>query len=145
MLNVPNAACGITYDSINSDVPVFLDYLFNRFVSLGGRVRQASVRHLKQIIDGDSSVFGPQVNDESHEQQPFPDGAIICAGLGARTLGGVEDKAVYPVRGQILRIRAPWLIKCMSMSGGPGGKWTYVIPRRSGDAILGGTYEENDQ
>lgn len=61
------------------------------------------------------------------------DAIVVCTGLGARTLGGVEDKDVYPVRGQIVIIRAPWIRFGMTASHASSGLWTYVIPRRSGD------------
>lgn len=59
---------------------------------------------------------------------------IVCAGLGARTLGGVEDENVYPIRGQTVLVRAPWIRFGRTMSGnGEEAVWTYIIPRRSGD------------
>ncbi|QRW23646.1 cleavage and polyadenylation specificity factor protein [Rhizoctonia solani] len=47
-----------------------------------------------------------------------PDAIVVCVGLGARTLGGVEDSNVYPDERSI----------------------SYIIPRQSGDVIIGGTY-----
>ncbi|KAF9011813.1 hypothetical protein BDQ17DRAFT_1344887 [Cyathus striatus] len=105
---VPGAVSGLTYDTVNTDTPVFLPYLL------------------------------------SCSQAVQPDAVINCLGLGARFLGGIEDKNAYPVRGQAVMIRAPWVNRCLSLSGGEGGVWTYVIPRRSGDVIIGGTYEPND-
>ena len=65
------------------------------------------------------------------------DGLIICAGLGARTLGGVEDRDMYPVRGQTVLLRAPWVTKGRSFVVESGSK-TYIIPR------LGGTVSDHD-
>ncbi|QRW23647.1 FAD-dependent oxidoreductase [Rhizoctonia solani] len=72
-----------------------------------------------------------------------PDAIVVCAGIGARNLGGVEDKDVYPVRGQVVLIRAPW-VKFGRTKSESDDTWTYVIPRRSGDVILGGTKGVND-
>jgi len=58
-------------------------------------------------------------------------------------LGGVEDKDVYPIRGQTILIRAPW-IKFTREARSLDGGWTYVIPRASGNVILGGTNGTND-
>lgn len=72
---------------------------------------------------------------------------MVCAGLGARTLGGVEDKDVYPLRGQTVLLRAPWVRFGRSFTGVSGeGKdvWTYIIPRRSGDVIVGGSKDADD-
>lgn len=68
-------------------------------------------------------------------------GLIICAGLGARTLGGVEDRDVYPTRGQTVVIRAPWVRTGRSLTG---KRWVYIIPRRSGDVVVGGVTEVDD-
>ena len=137
---VPNAVTGITYNSVNTDAPVFLNYLLARFLSAGGVIVHGSVVHIDQVLAGGAHAF------TGNEKTPLvvPDAVVVCLGLGARFLGGVEDACVYPVRGQTVRIRAPWVQKCMSLSGGPSGIWTYIIPRRSGDVIIGGTYEAND-
>ena len=61
----------------------------------------------------------------------------MCTGLWTRTLGGVEDSTVYPLRGQTVMIRAPWVRFGITESGGKDEKGeeivTYVIPRRSSD------------
>lgn len=65
------------------------------------------------------------------------DAVVVCTGLWARTLGGVEDSTVYPLRGQTVTIRAPWVRFGITESGGKDEKGeeivTYVIPRRSSD------------
>jgi glycine/D-amino acid oxidase-like deaminating enzyme len=71
-------------------------------------------------------------NRESIAEVLFIDAVVVCAGLGARSLGGVEDKDMYPIRGQTVIIRAPW-INFGSMQSNINGTWSYIIPRRSGD------------
>ncbi|KAF9486250.1 D-amino-acid oxidase [Pholiota conissans] len=137
---VPNSVAGITFDSVNTDVPVFLPYLLSQFLAKGGRMVHGSVVHINQVIAGGAGAF---TGTEKTLQTP-PDAVVVCLGLGARFLGGVEDGDVYPVRGQTVLIRAPWIQKCMSLSGGPDKIWTYVIPRKNGDVIIGGTYEADD-
>lgn len=51
------------------------------------------------------------------------DAIIVCAGLGARHLGGVEDQNCYPVRGQVLLVRAPWYRHGITRSS-MSGDWT---------------------
>jgi glycine/D-amino acid oxidase-like deaminating enzyme len=58
---------------------------------------------------------------------------IVCVGLGARFLGGVEDKTVYPVRGQTIIVRAPWVRLGKTETSLSEERTTYIIPRRSGD------------
>jgi D-aspartate oxidase len=101
-------------------------------------VIRATVQHIDQVIEGGAGAF------DRTRKPKAPDGVVVCVGLGARFLGGVEDKDVYPMRGQVCLVRAPWVKNCMSMSGGPGRIWTYMIPRRSGDVIIGGTMGIDD-
>lgn len=65
-----------------------------------------------------------------------PEAVIVCLGLGARTLGGVEDKEMYPIRGQTVLLRAPWVRFGRTMSEDAEEIWTYVIPRRRGDVSI---------
>jgi len=58
-------------------------------------------------------------------------------------LGGVEDKAMYPIRGQTILLRAPWIKYGRTMVEKDGSR-TYTIPRRCGDVILGGTIDKDD-
>ena len=74
---------------------------------------------------------------------------VVCVGIGALTLGGVEDTTVFPTRGQVVKLRAPWVRsgwtrQVGSLQGGEGGERTYVIPRQSGEVIVGGTRENDD-
>lgn len=87
---------------------------------------RGSVQHIQQVIEGGESVF-------SGIGAPTPpDAVVVCTGLGTRFLGGVEDKDVFPVRGQTVLIRAPW-IKFGRTRCEVDGTLTYIIPRRSGD------------
>ncbi|KIO16621.1 hypothetical protein M407DRAFT_16388 [Tulasnella calospora MUT 4182] len=112
---------GASFTTLTIDTPVYLPYLFQRFLSKGGRAVRAKVQHISQAIDG---VF-------SAANSP-PEAVFVCAGLGARSLGGVEDKDVYPIRGQTILVRAPWIRFGRTLSS-LDGLWTYIIPRRSGD------------
>ena len=78
-----------------------------------------------------------------------PVAVLVCVGLGASSLGGVDDPLVFPTRGQIVKVHAPWVkAGCTRqlgrLLGGEGGERTYVIPRADGDVILGGTREGGD-
>jgi len=50
---------------------------------------------------------------------------------------------VYPIRGQTVLVRAPW-VKFGRTVSSPSGLWTYIIPRKSGDVILGGIKDADD-
>ena len=63
---------------------------------------------------------------------------INCTGIGSHELLG--DELMYPIRGQIVLVKAPWVKHWFMYDQGPR---TYVIPR-SKDVVLGGTLEENN-
>lgn len=78
-----------------------------------------------------------------------PKAIVVCTGLGSARLAGVEDKNIYPTRGQIVRLRAPWCNSGFtrqigSLGGGESGARTYVIPRFDGQVVVGGTRGDND-
>lgn len=111
-----------------------MPYLLQRITDLGGKIQriprlpslQAALQYVKK-----------------------PLALVNCTGLGARDLHDVQDKTVIPVRGQVLALDAPWVRKGWtrqvgSLSGGEGGQRTYIIPRASGEVIVGGTREAED-
>jgi hypothetical protein len=120
---VPETKHGVAFETVTIDVPVYLPYLYARVLAKGGAVCRASVQHINQVLEG---AFCSA-----------PDGLVVCAGLGARTLGGVEDQNVYPIRGQTVLVHAPWVRFGRTSSGtdlgGVDEIWTYIIPRRSGN------------
>lgn len=58
---------------------------------------------------------------------------VNCTGLSAGKLGGVEDKAVYPARGQIVIVRNDPKVMA-SISGCDDGEdeTTYIMHRAAG-------------
>ncbi|KAF8632875.1 hypothetical protein AX17_004723 [Amanita inopinata Kibby_2008] len=135
----PDATSGVTFDSLTTDTPMYLSYLMSRFFSSGGSIIRGSVQHIDQLLKGGINAFARR----NKSDPVIPDALVICAGLGARFLGGVEDKTLYPVRGQTVLLRAPW-VKFGKTISDNRGLWTYVIPRRSGDVIIGGTKAYRD-
>ena len=121
-------------------MPIYLNYLLSRFIAAGGRVLRGNVQHIQNLVEGGTSLFsGGSIHD------PLPDAIVVACGLGARFLGGVEDKNMYPIRGQTVIVRAPW-VRFGRTSSYPNedGPISYIIPRRSSDVIVGGTRVEND-
>ena len=88
------------------------------------------MQHVNQIIEGGIEAFSLG----QPAQRPV-DALIVCAGLAARMLGGVEDKDMYAMRGQRVLMRAPWIDKAMGLEESPG-KDTYLIPRKNGNVSV---------
>lgn len=122
----PNCAQGISFTTLTIDSPIYLNYLMSRFLAGGGSIVRGAVQHIAQVVEGGAGIFN------GRKCLSPPAAVIVCVGLGARTLGGVEDKDMYPIRGQTVLLRAPWIKFGRTMSS-ESGLWTYVIPRRSGD------------
>lgn len=131
------SSVGISFTTFTIDVPIYLNYLAARFLSKGGSIIRGHVQHIDQVIEG-----GPTVFTGSRKPSP-PDAVVVCTGIGSRFLGGVEDKDVFPIRGQTVIVRAPWL-KDMWVKNYDDGWMSYIIPRRGGDVIVGGVFGRED-
>jgi D-amino-acid oxidase len=111
-------------DSYVFDQPVidmrrYLPYLVEQFLGSGGRIETTTLERL----DAGGA-----------------DAVVNCTGLAARTLVG--DNAVYPIRGQIVRITNPGIDRVLADFDRPGGE-SYVIPHPD-SCILGGTSDEHE-
>ena len=99
---------------------IYLRYLMDRYVSLGGTYQWITARY------EDVSAF---VAD-------FPgDGWINATGLGAREVA--HDPALYGVQGQVVRVTHPGFSEALLEDEGRLGI-LYIVPRET-DCIVGGT------
>ncbi|KAJ7179752.1 D-amino-acid oxidase [Mycena filopes] len=134
---IPGAVFGISFTAISFDPPMYLKYLHQRFLAAGGKIVRGSVQHIKQVVEGGAGIF--------EGKPPVPPAAVIvCVGLGARSLGGVEDKTVTSVRGQTVVLHAPWVGFGSTRRKIENEMISYVIPRHNGNVVLGGTLNEDD-
>ncbi len=114
----PGYADGFAFTAPVIEMSIYLPWLMERFGQLGGVLQRGSVLSLREMLD--PSLFDAVVN---------------CAGLGARELVG--DAAVFPIKGEIVRIACPTDARLIFDESEARGM-TYVIPR-SNDCVLGGT------
>ncbi|KAJ9093579.1 hypothetical protein QFC19_008308 [Naganishia cerealis] len=120
---------GCMFDTVTIDTSKYLPCLVAEVRRLGGNLIRYNLTHVSQLQP-------PIVPREA-------DAIVVAAGLGARHLGGVEDHNCYPIRGQVVLVKAPWYKRGVTKSS-KTGDWTYTIPRASGDVILGGFKTDND-
>lgn len=71
------------------------------------------------------------------ELAPEFDAVINCSGLGARELSA--DRALTPVRGQVVRVAAPWVQRALFVD-----EVTYIIPNADW-VVLGGSATSGDE
>jgi len=80
--------------------------------------------------------------DEALAFSDSPNDCVIinATALGARSLIGVQDLEVYPIRGQTIVVDAPTVKEHIIDNSSHGTNSTYIIPRPDGTVILGGTF-----
>lgn len=110
---------GVHFISFCCEPTKFLPYLMKRFFAAGGRFEQRKIQNFDNGFD-DADLI------------------INCAGLGSKEIA--NDADTYPVRGQIARVKAPWIREVVLQKD---GSENYVIPNTD-CVILGGTHQVND-
>ena len=103
-----------------AEPPLYLPYLFEKFLSNGGTFEEKTISKLSELADLDVRV-------------------INCTGLGAKEI--CQDEDLHPMRGQILR--AEKLNVHSFADPTRKGALSYII-NRSEDCVIGGTDYEDD-
>ncbi|KAK9534061.1 hypothetical protein VZT92_009136 [Zoarces viviparus] len=115
----PEHKFGHAFTTIKCECSSYLPWLEKRFRKAGGLVEQRKVNSLQEL----SNSYDIIVN---------------CSGLGSKLLVG--DNKVYPVRGQVLKVEAPWLQHFIRDGDGK----TYIFPGMH-CVTIGGTRQEGDR
>ncbi|KEY74648.1 hypothetical protein S7711_08415 [Stachybotrys chartarum IBT 7711] len=122
---------GFEMASFVIDVQKYLPWLQTEATTLGIEVHRRVFRHIK-----DAFRSYPQVT------------AIFnCTGIGALTLGGVEDQNIFAARGQILLVEGPEepIRKMAFRAPHRDGEATHIFPRgEHGGVILGGCRQKDN-
>ncbi|XP_078256388.1 D-aspartate oxidase-like [Rhinoraja longicauda] len=114
----PETTFGWMYTTLLCECPLYLPWLEKRLQEAGGRTRTGKVTDLWELR-GQYDVV------------------VNCAGMGAGALAG--DPLLYPVRGQVHKVHAPWLKHFVRQGDGA----TYIYPGATG-VTLGGTRQAGD-
>jgi len=101
------------------NMPRYLDYLARELAGAGGQLH-----------------IGPPLRDLAEAAAPV---IVNCAGMGARDL--VNDRALVPVRGQVVVVTNPGLTDFFV--GEHADSVTYIFPHGE-TAVLGGTQERGN-
>lgn len=116
----PGFGHGWSFDAPIIDTRRYLPYLMQRLRDAGGVVETHRV--------------------DSFADLPGSEPVINCSGLGAREL--CNDRALHPIRGQLVHVDNPGLEHVL-LDEHDGGGIAYAVPR--GDhVVLGGTALEHD-
>lgn len=96
---------GIHFTSFTCEPLLLLPYLYKKLIQAGVRIENKRI--------------------ESFDELKSFDLIINCAGLGAQMLIK-NDVKLQPIRGQVIRIRAPWIFEVMLDDSQNGN---YIIPK----------------
>jgi len=113
-----NYVRGFKFGTYVVDQKYYMQYLTKKLTALGVKYEQKRLTGIQEVMD--RGCF---------------DCIINCTGLGAGVV--VKDESVYPIRGQVLRLRAPW-IKDIWFFG-----TSYLIPNVD-TVVAGGTAGRGD-
>ena len=84
---------------------------------------------------GKVEVIEDQLNKKTFSDNIAFDVVVNCTGLGA--FSTENDTSMYPIRGQVLRVRAPWIKSSCTFGQ------SYVIPNME-SLVIGGTGQKGD-
>uniref|UniRef100_A0A8C9DUN8 D-aspartate oxidase n=1 Tax=Prolemur simus TaxID=1328070 RepID=A0A8C9DUN8_PROSS len=93
--------------------------------------------HLVSGVKGSGGQILTRRVEDLWELHPSFDIVVNCTGLGSRQLAG--DSKIFPVRGQVLKVQAPWVKHFIR----DGSGLTYIYPGIS-HVTLGGTRQKGD-
>jgi len=101
------------------EMPIYLGWLMKKYDTLGGKLEKKTISSFDVI-------------------KPIFDILINCTGLNSGEL--LKDEEVYPVRGQIIRVKAPLTEMYLDQQI---ETLAYIVPR-STDVILGGVAQQGN-
>lgn len=119
----PDKKDGVFFTTVSIDVKSYLPWLMQKFKSNGGKVQFRTISSIVEISD-DFDVI------------------VNCVGMRASDL--VNDSEMNPVRGQIMRVIAPWIKHFyIDLDVNKENSESYIIPGRD-NVVLGGTGQEGN-
>nr|XP_024651899.1 D-aspartate oxidase isoform X1 [Macaca nemestrina] len=114
----PQYVFGQAFTTLKCECPAYLPWLEKRIKGSGGWMLTRRI-------------------DDLWELYPSFDIVVNCSGLGSRQLAG--DAKIFPVRGQVLQVQAPWVEHFIR----DGSGLTYIYPGTT-HVTLGGTRQKGD-
>lgn len=129
----PGCDGGSSFTSVCINTALYLPWLASQCLKAGAILKRGIAGNV-----ADAATL--------HHTGRKADLVVNCTGLSSLTLGGVEDRDVYPARGQIVLVRNT--INCMaSTSGTDDGseEACYIMHRAAGGGcILGGCLQKDN-
>lgn len=131
---LPNGvSSGCEFTGICINTAIYLPWLVGQCRKLGVVFRRGSVSHISEL-------------KQMHHTGAKADIIINASGLGAKSLGGVQDQDMTPIRGQIVLVEneSPSMYN-ISGTDDDTDDVSYVMTRAAGGGtVLGGTYQKDN-
>lgn len=119
----PDNRKGQTFTTVMIDVKAYLLWLMKKFQSNGGIVQKRKISSLDEL-------------------SPYYNVVVNCTGIGSYDLLG--DHNLRPVRGQVFRVRAPWIKHFyVDIEDSNPENEIYILPGAR-EVVLGGTSQVGD-
>ncbi|KAG8219576.1 hypothetical protein J3R82DRAFT_527 [Butyriboletus roseoflavus] len=127
---------GVGFYTVSVNPQEYIPWLKSELLSHGVTFEQQEVRSLEEL----RPLVGPQ-------------GILVnAASLGSRSIIGVEDTKLYPIRGQAILVKSPNIREFLAVEADDqstqGGEATYIIPRPGAKytdtVLLGGTFQSGN-
>jgi D-amino-acid oxidase len=124
---------GTAFTSVCINTAIYLPYLVSQCVKNGVVLRNTVLSHISDAAS-------------LHHSGETADAVVNCTGLLASRLGGVMDKEVIPIRGQIVHVRNdPGVMISTSGTDDSEDEICYIMKRAlGGGTVLGGTYQKGN-
>lgn len=113
----PGMDGGTTFTSVCINTALYLPWLASQCLAHKCTIRRGIVTHITTAAS-------------LHSSGRPADLVVNCTGLSSLTLGGVQDTALYPARGQIVVVRNDPGVMCSTSGTDDGGdEATYIMSR----------------
>ncbi|GAA5964453.1 hypothetical protein JCM3765_006285 [Sporobolomyces pararoseus] len=122
----PEGAVGVEFDTLSVNAPKYCQFLASELRSKGVTIERRYIRDIEEAFE---SFGGCDI-------------VVNATGLGAKSIAGVEDQDVQPIRGQTVLIKSS-CVRCTMDNSDPNSS-AYIIPRPGGEVICGGSYGVDD-
>ncbi|KAK2737416.1 hypothetical protein FQN57_007506 [Myotisia sp. PD_48] len=122
-----------SFTSVCINSPVYLSWLVGQCLKNGVVFNRGVFKHISQAA-------------YAHSSGQKADVVVNCTGLGSLKLGGVEDKKMYPARGQVVVVRNnPGAMYSLSGTDDGEDEACYMMMRAAGGGTtLGGSYQKHN-
>ncbi|XP_059556704.1 D-aspartate oxidase isoform X5 [Myotis daubentonii] len=138
-----DVAAGILIPHVYPDTPIHKQKQWFRetfdhlsAIANSAEAGEAAVHLVSGVKESGGMILTRRIED-LWELHPSFDIVVNCSGLGSRQLAG--DLEIFPVRGQLLKVQAPWVKHFIR----DGSGLTYIYPGAS-NVTLGGSRQKGD-